>query len=151
MNSGLNLCNKVFDRVFHLVGGFKNPKNVVTYYMNGPYVKIKVLQTCIFFQVSTQKKNQVYTMNLKTEKKIHVCTRPWSSLVKESTEIYLPELTSYKGLCVVICLLNGHQPKDPALKNVIFFHYISPYFGRKSDLSKQSAQSIKIKQTPRVW
>ena len=27
---------------------------------------------------------------------------------KESTETYLLELTPYKGLCVVICLLNGH-------------------------------------------
>ena len=27
---------------------------------------------------------------------------------KESTETYLLELTPYKGLCVVVCLLNGH-------------------------------------------
>ena len=27
---------------------------------------------------------------------------------KESIETYLLELTPYKGLCVVICLLNGH-------------------------------------------
>ena len=27
---------------------------------------------------------------------------------KESTETYLLELTPYKGLCVVICLLKGH-------------------------------------------
>ena len=28
--------------------------------------------------------------------------------VKESTETYLLELTPYKGLCIVVCLLNGH-------------------------------------------
>ena len=28
--------------------------------------------------------------------------------LKESTETYLLELTPYKGLCIVICLLNGH-------------------------------------------
>jgi len=43
---------------------------------------------------------------------------PWQYLValwdldaygsKESTETYLLELTPYKGLWVVICLLNGH-------------------------------------------
>ena len=27
---------------------------------------------------------------------------------KESTETYLLELTPYKGLCIVVCLLNGH-------------------------------------------
>ena len=27
---------------------------------------------------------------------------------KESTETYLLELTPYEGLCVVVCLLNGH-------------------------------------------
>ena len=27
---------------------------------------------------------------------------------KECTESYLLELTPYKGLCVVVCLLNGH-------------------------------------------
>ena len=56
----------------------------------------------------------------------------------ESTETYLHELTPYKGLWVVICLLNGYQPKDPALKNsylvyyVIFTYFISPNFCRKS-------------------
>ena len=62
---------------------------------------------------------------------------------KESTETYLLELTPYKGLCIVVGLLNGQQPEDPALKNsylvyyVIFFHYISPYFCRKSVTFKQ--------------
>ena len=28
-------------------------------------------------------------------------------LIKESTETYLLELTPYKGLCIVACLLNG--------------------------------------------
>ena len=64
----------------------------------------------------------------------------FSGFFKEPTEIYLIELTPYKGLCVVVCLLNGHQPKDPALENsyliyyVIFFHYISPCFVENQSL-----------------
>ena len=32
----------------------------------------------------------------------------YSSNSKESTETYLLELTPYKGMCLVVCLHNGH-------------------------------------------
>ena len=37
----------------------------------------------------------------------HDLSQADKSIIKESTETFLLELTPYKGLCIVVCLLNG--------------------------------------------
>ena len=60
-------------------------------------------------------------------------------MIKESTETYF-YLTPYKGLCVVMCLLNGDFSKHRASKKYYFvylvnlFPIISPIFVGKGSM-----------------
>ena len=54
---------------------------------------------CNFDIQSLTKAENIYFFWLKKVKVVEI--------PKESTETYLLELTPYKGLCIVVCLLNG--------------------------------------------
>ena len=69
------------------------------------FLKLKKKVTVFQSHESQQKQYEIYKLRQQVDSSTF--HRNFFVLCKESTETYLLELTPYKGLCIVVCLLNG--------------------------------------------